>query len=335
MRPWGDPVQAVEDLAQRVLARKRLEGAPSQDPANAAGPSAVLRLVERANATAMASATPGETAPPQLPRWADSVRGVPNAFLRSALFGVMRRGPRKHVEHVAIASVQGVEMLYSGAQLDQGDLDVWEMLVHRLREQALGSATRLSAYQMLQWLGKQDTGGKGGNRDTLDARLSRLNATSLNVRVGQYQYEGSLIDQVERDNLSRQYVIRLNPTLQALFAKDQYTELDATIRRALAGQPLSQWLHGFYSSHAAPLPVCVRTIYQLCGSSAKRLDHFRQDLRQALINVTNQCQANGQAFSAEIVGDLVHVKRTPSRSQRKHLAKRLSATQGPRNSIPP
>ena len=137
---------------------------------------------------------------------------------------------------------------------------------------------------------------------------------------------GSLIDDMARDEVSREYVIRLNPALHALFAKDQYTGVDAAIRRALDGQPLAQWLHGFYSSHAAPLPISVRTLHQLCGSSTKRLDHFRQDLRKALISVTDRCKANGQEFSAEIIEDLVHVKRTPSRSQRKHLAKKLTTT---------
>jgi hypothetical protein len=323
-----DPVRAAEDLARRALARKRAEGAitPPQASPNSPGGHVVLRLVEHPGRAGLPLAMPGEAAPTQLPQWADSVRGVPNAFLRSALFGAIGRGPRERLQDVVIASVQGTEIRYSGLQLDQGDLDVWTMLLHLLREQTLGSKTRLTGYQMLQWLGKKDTGGKGGNRDTLDTRLNRLHANTLNVRGGRYQYQGSLIDDLARDEVSREYVIRLNPALSALFAKDQYTGVDAAIRHALDGQKLAQWLHGFYSSHAAPLPISVRTLHQLCGSGTTRLDHFRQDLRKALISVTDRCKANGQEFSAEIIEDLLHVKRTPSRSQRKHLSKRLATT---------
>ena len=261
----------------------------------------------------------------------DSVRGVPNAFLRSALFSTMRRGPRTHLHDVVIASVQGTEILYSGEPLDQGDLDVWEMLVHHLREHTLGSKARLTAYQMLRWLGKQDT---GCNRQTLDARLNRLHGNTLHVRGGRYKYQGSLVDDMDRDEVSREYVIRLKPGLHELFATDQYTGVDAVIRRALDGQQLAQWLHGFYSSHAAPLPISVRALHQLCGSSAKRIDHFRQDLRNALSRVTDRCKANGQEFSAEIIEDLVHVKRTPSRSQRQHLARKRTTTPQQRRPIP-
>jgi hypothetical protein len=129
---------------------------------------------------------PGEAAPTQLPQWADSVRGVPNAFLRSALFSAIGRGPRERLQDVVIASVQGTEIRYSGLQLDQGDLDVWTMLLHLLREQPLGSSTRLTAYQMIRGLGRTDT---GGNRDVLHTRLTRLNTTRLTLRVGRYRYQ--------------------------------------------------------------------------------------------------------------------------------------------------
>lgn len=329
-----DPVRAAEDLARRALARKRAEATatPTEASPHSAGCNAVLRLVAHPGRAGLPPAMPGEAAPTHLPQWADTVHGVPNAFLRSALFSAMRRGPRTHLHDVVIASVQGTEILYSGEPLDQGDLDVWEMLVHHLREHTLGSKARLTAYQMLRWLGKQDT---GCNRQTLDARLNRLHGNTLHVRGGRYKYQGSLVDDMDRDEVSREYVIRLNPGLHELFAKDQYTGVDAVIRRALDGQQLAQWLHGFYSSHAAPLPISVRALHQLCGSSAKRIDHFRQDLRNALSRITDRCKANGQEFSAEIVEDLVHVKRTPSRSQRKHLSKRLSTTHEHQGLVPP
>lgn len=45
-------------------------------------------------------------------------------------------------------------------------------------------------------------------------RLSRMKATGVDVKVGRYSYEGSLIDEVYRDEVSREYVIRLNPRLR-------------------------------------------------------------------------------------------------------------------------
>ena len=60
-----------------------------------------------------------------LPNWSDSVRRVPNVALRSALFGAMRKGARPYVEQMEVNSLGSVSILYTGALLDQGDLDVW------------------------------------------------------------------------------------------------------------------------------------------------------------------------------------------------------------------
>ena len=79
-----------------------------------------------------------EALPPQpslanvvmLPIWPDAVRAVPNGFLRSALFGTIRRGARRYMKRERIAALEGIEIYYTGERLDQGDLDVWEMILH-------------------------------------------------------------------------------------------------------------------------------------------------------------------------------------------------------------
>ena len=142
-------------------------------------------------------------------------------------------------------SQEGLRIIYTGARLDQGDLDVWETILHSARLHALGGECRVTGYELLKVLGKTDT---GMNRDILDRRLSRLKATAVDVTVDRYGYEGSLVDEVFRDKETRHYVIRLNPMLGALFASDQFTVVDWTVRRSLVGKQLAQWLHGFMAS---------------------------------------------------------------------------------------
>lgn len=198
----------------------------------------------------------------RLPFWPGPVRGVPNAALRSALFGAIRKGVRPYLERQKIHAQRDVTIRYTGARLDQGDLDVWQTVLHLTRLQALGNECRVTAYRLLKTLGKTDT---GKNRDTLDRRLSRMNATGLDVKVGCCSYEGSLIDEVYRAEGSREYVIRLNPKLRAFFEHDQFTLVEWTVRHALDGKPLAQWLHGYYSSHATnPTPYELRR----CANSA-------------------------------------------------------------------
>ncbi len=260
-------------------------------------------------------------AQPKLPLWPDVVRCVPNGVLRSSLFGAIKKGPRAYVERQEIHAQEGIRIVYTGARLDQGDLDVWETVLHIARLQALGDECRVTAYQLLKMLGKTDA---GTNRDTLERRLSRMKATGVDVKVGKFSYEGSLIDEVYRAEESKQYVIRLNPKLSALFAADQFTQIDWTVRHALDGKPLAQWLHGYYASHAKPYPLCMETLLRLAGSEDASRTSSRQTLRRALDALTDASQANDQPFSYDIYGDLVHVEKKPSATQLRHLTKKSS-----------
>lgn len=254
-----------------------------------------------------------------LPIWPDAVRAVPNGFLRSALFGAIRRGPRRYMKRERIAALDRIEIFYTGERLDQGDLDVWETILHLARLQGLGSECRVTAYQLLKALGKTDS---GKNRDILDMRLSRMKATGVDVHIGRYGYEGSLIDEVYRDKETREYIFRANPKLRALFEPDQFTQIDWAIRHTLDGKPLAQWLHGFYASHVKPYPISVAKLHGLCGSDFDALNDFRPKLRKALDAVADACKINNQPFGYEIRNDIVHIEKEPSPVQLRHLAKK-------------
>ena len=89
-----------------------------------------------------------------LPLWPDSVRGVPNSILRSALFGVIRRGPRAYLARVKKATVDGVTIIHSGPTLDQADLDVWEQCLHLARTSGLGTRIEFSTGSFLKAIGR-------------------------------------------------------------------------------------------------------------------------------------------------------------------------------------
>lgn len=255
-----------------------------------------------------------------LPAWPDAVRGVPNGVLRSALFGAIRKGARRYLDRERIAALDGIEIHYTGQRLDQGDLDVWESVLHIARLQAMGEPSRFTAYSLLKLMGKTDT---GKNRRILHQRLTRLKANGVEVRQGRFSYVGSLIGEVYKDEHTQEYVVILNDKLRALFGWDQFTQIDWSVRQALDGKPLAQWLHGFYGSHARPYPMNAATLHQLCGSEAVRLDHFRQDLRKALDALAEASGRYGRPIGYTISGNLVSVKMTSSKTQRRHLARKV------------
>ena len=263
----------------------------------------------------------------QLPLWAEEKCGIPNGFLRSALFGAIRKGSRRYLQQEKMASLDGIELIYTGQRLDQGDLDVWGGVVQFARQQNLGEQCRFTAYAMLKQLGKGDD---GGNRKVLDNRLTRMKATAVRIKVGRYSYEGSLLDAIYRDEETREYIAVLNPKMHVLFAPDQFTQIDWNIRQTLDGKSLAQWLHSFYASHAKPLPISIAKLHELSGSEAGELWKFTQTLRKNLDHLVEAHQQHCQSFAYEIKGDLVYISRTPSKSQRLHLAKKARKSSKPK-----
>ena len=264
----------------------------------------------------------------RLPRWPEAMRGVPNGVLRSALFGAVKKGPRRYMEQERIATLNDIEILYTGQRLDQGDLDVWESVLHVVRLQEMGQQCRFTAYSLLKLMGKADT---GGNRDVLHKRLLRLKVNGVEVKQKCFTYIGSLIDEAYKDEKTHEYIVVLNAKLRPLFAGDQFTQIDWSVRHALDGKPLAQWLHGYYASHAKPYPVNVATLLKLSGSENEDASSGRQKLRKALDALTDASETNGQPFSYDVRGDLVHVEKKPSGAQRRHLANKAAAkSQKPR-----
>lgn len=269
-------------------------------------------------ALAPSEPAPKKAAPVRLPAWPDAVRAVPNGFLRSALFGAIKRGARRYMQDELVAAVDGVEISYTGQRLDQGDLDVWESVLHVVRMQELSSQCRITSYALLKLLGQTDT---GSNRATLQTRIVRLRANALTVKQGRYTYIGGLLAGAAKDEETQEWVIELDAKMRPLFADDGFTQIEWTVRQALSGQPLAQWLHGFYASHARPYPTKVETLHRLCGSEQSLMSDFKKKLRKALDALAEASASNGEGFSYEIQDDLVHVQKQPSGTQRKHLAK--------------
>lgn len=264
----------------------------------------------------------------QLPLWPVGVRAVPNGFLRSALFGAIAKGRRRYVNGEDLAAVDGVTIRYKGERLDQGDLDVWESVLHAVRLQDLGGQCRLTSYRLLKLMGKTDT---GKNRATLQNRIERLVANAVTVKQGRYTYIGGLIRFAAKDEQTQEWLIELDEKLRPLFADDQFTQVEWGVRHALDGRQLAQWLHGFYASHAEPFPMRMETLLKLAGSEDTNRRSAQQTLRKALDAVAEASEAHGEGFSYGIRGDLVHVKKQVSGPQRRHLAKKSSKHRNPRS----
>ena len=254
----------------------------------------------------------------QLPLWPEAKRGAPNAVLRGALFAAVHKD-RPYLEGALLAAQGGITVRFTGKQLNQADLDVWEQVLHLARTQALGTECHFTAHGFLKALGRST--GKM-NHEWLQTALERLNGAVVRISDGCRTYFGTLIERGVRDEDTGRYVVKINPELAEFYGRSQWTQIDWEKRQQLRGKPLALWLHGFYASHASPFSLRIAYLHKLSGSQTKQLKHFKQNLTQALRDL----QAAGAIKVFEIQGDLVHVQTIPSKSQRKHLAARRAQT---------
>lgn len=236
--------------------------------------------------------------------WSEGSRCAPNLLLRAALFAALGDVPRRFVDRVELATNANSKLIYTGVQLDQGDLDLWLNMLHIARLQPMGNQVRFTAYRMLKLLGRADT---GGNRRILHKRILRLKATAIELQSGPITYIGSLIQYGCKDDISREYVIVIDPALHPLFDQHQFTYLDKAIRHELDGKPLAQWLHAFYSTHGEPYPLTATYLRHLSGSTNACQKSFRQKLKRALADVEAACGQRGRNFKVEWRGEMIQV----------------------------
>lgn len=217
-----------------------------------------------------------------LPEWPEKALGIPNGALRSSLFGAIRKGPRKFLKRTKLQSVNGLNIVFNGPRLTQADLDVWEHCLHLARINGTGCQIRFTGYSFLKSIGRNT--GKS-DREWLKGVLLDLASSVVEISDGKRAYFGPLIHHGVRDEETLEFVIEVNPRVALLYGADGWTQIEWGQRWALRRQPLAQWLHGFYSTHAEPYPYKVETLRRLAGSENEHLFSFRQELRSAMTKV--------------------------------------------------
>ncbi len=248
-----------------------------------------------------------------LPLWPDAVRGVPNAFIRSALFGVSSTR-KMHQKRTIITAVDGYVVRFKGESFNQTDLDLWKMLTHLARLQPLGAKVEFTAHSLLKELGR---GTSGKEHEDLKEQLMRLIGGVVEVTWTKEKkaFAEALLSSYVRDDETGRYVVTFSQKMSTLFDSD-YTLIDLEQRLALGKNNLAKFLLDLYASHAKPFPYKVETLRDLCNSTAA-LKSFKQKLKLAL----DALKSVGAILNWSIdENDLVHVVRSPSGTQRKHLA---------------
>ncbi|MBL8473658.1 MAG: hypothetical protein JNM98_17835 [Rhodocyclaceae bacterium] len=239
----------------------------------------------------------------QLPLWPEPKRGTPNSFIRSALFAAIQSKDRVFLKESTVASQKGITVKFTGEQLNQEDLSVWETLAHLAREHPLGHLCEFTAHGLLKSLAMH-TG--LSQHKQLHSTILRLTACAVEITHEGKTYFGPLVKAGLKDELTSHYRVELNRELIRLFGENQWTALDWQQRQLLRGKHLAQALHAFYSSHRQPFPIKIDTLRSYVGSRNAQKAGFKVKLRTAL----DELVKIGFLTNYAIDGDIVAVDRT-------------------------
>lgn len=231
----------------------------------------------------------------------DSV--MPKQILRSSMFAAIKRGKRKYLNNQVVAKNHAGDILYTGAQLDQADLDVLLAIIKLLSEYtATNNVTHIKSDNgrveysrllcgskgLLKMIGRPQ--GKSG-RQWLWASLQRLTG-ELCIRIdfgcgGDTYYAGSILGKRAKtdDNL---LMIDVNHDFISMFGGNKFSFIDREVRKQLTGD-FTKWLQGFVSTHTGQSTYSAEKLMKLSGSSTTRArDFIRQSAKPAFEQLKEQ-----------------------------------------------
>lgn len=222
---------------------------------------------------------------------------APNALLRGALFAGASAANRKALRRERIETLAGYDIRYTGMRLDQGDLDCWMAVIEASKTAPHHADGRFMVHgaAILRLMRLQDT---GKNYAMLEGRLSKLKSGSIDIRINdEWRYEGSLIDEIARNESKRLLIIKLNTNMLRLFGHG-WTGMELGHRAAMGRNQLARWLYAFASTHTTMHPISTPKIRELCASEIADIYRFRQQLKKA-VQLVNEVTGMGIIYDPQ------------------------------------
>lgn len=310
--------QIAELEAQAAAARRAAESAPdflTQDLACAA--AATLESVARSQMRRMAAEEEPVLVLPDnasvtevrqarqrravrrgddvyLPTWREATVGIPNAFLRSSLFGAAEVTD-KPLMNLEIGAQGDTSLMLTGHPLGDYDRRVFAACLNYYRdERPLCPGSELRWVDVTFWLLARDlnVAYSANTHRAIRDSLIRLNAAHLRIRIKRVDIPmPRLLDVVFDDGYqgrdtpdrllrgSDRISFRVLESMARLFGPADWTAVSDVALHGYSGLPA--WLASYYSTHAQPYPVKVEDLFGWTGVVCE-LREFRRRLKRAL-----------------------------------------------------
>ena len=122
-----------------------------------------------------------------LPEIFEDKRAIPNCFLRGALFGMVRKGRRALVESQPIFTMSQYKVSFSGSEMDQNDLELWDTFMYLAKNRNVDNELRITLYDLCQQMRLSPT---KTAYEALIARTKRLKFGVVAIKTGTKEFGG-------------------------------------------------------------------------------------------------------------------------------------------------
>lgn len=224
----------------------------------------------------------------QLPLFPEEdVSALPNYIARTPLFAPIRPGRRAMHNNALLASPEGVEIRYTGVQLDMSDQDVFLRALKRARGVDLNKSILCNRAEFLKdlgWKSSKKTGGFGASAyEWLDQSFQRLTSGTLHIKTKKYKAHLSLIAEWVENVETGDWEYTVGMKIKALFYNYEYAFIDLEKRQLISiNIDLTKWLQSYSATHKIGLHrVSVENLKLWCGYNSPTRK-FKQSLYKAL-----------------------------------------------------
>lgn len=224
----------------------------------------------------------------QLPLFPEEdTSALPNYIARTPLFAPIRPGRRKMHDNSVLSSPDGIEVCFTGKQLDMADQDVFMLALKWAQGVDLNNPVRCNRSEFLKALGWQPsdkTGAFGKSAyNWLDQSFQRLTSGTLHIKTKRYKAHLSLVSDWIQDEETGDWEFTIGGKVRALFQNQEYAFIDLIKRQQIANRvDLAKWMQSYAATHKPGLHrVSVENLKRWCGYSSPTRK-FRGALSEAL-----------------------------------------------------
>jgi len=246
--------------------------------------------------------------------WGKEVRVAPNAINRSSIFGVVKRGKRKRLKNVVLATIGETEISFSGVALDQADKDVFYELLHRAKNGFINATKEQKAIEVRfstrDFLRSIDRSESGASQRWLRDSIERLSEARIKIRYKNLIYKGPLIVREIENIDTKDIILDIDKAIGELFTQRTITKVGWRTRLALGSKDTTKWLYDYIMSHRAtkanPHRIKLQRLWDMSHVEPKELSpaemaQYKHQVKEALETLKEKAVIKSYGLSKNIL----------------------------------